>query len=63
MPSVSPAQAHLMSAIAHGWEPPASSGIHVPVSVAKEFHEADKAKAHAAHRKIAMSMSRRGMRR
>jgi hypothetical protein len=51
-----------MSAISHGWHPPASSGIHVPLKVAQEFHAADKAKAHAAHRKIAMAMSSRGMR-
>ncbi len=41
MPSVSPAQARLMAAIAHGWHPPASSGIHIPVKVAKEFNAAD----------------------
>jgi hypothetical protein len=32
-------QAHYMSAIAHGWKP---GGKQVPVSVAKEFHSADK---------------------
>ena len=41
MPSTSPKQARLMGAIAHGWKPPASSGIKVPVKVAKEFNEAD----------------------
>jgi hypothetical protein len=30
-----------MAAIAHGWKPPASSGIHIPVKVAKEFNKAD----------------------
>jgi hypothetical protein len=30
-----------MAAIAHGWHPPSSSGIHVPISVAKEFNQAD----------------------
>jgi hypothetical protein len=34
-----------MAAIAHGWVPPASSGIHIPVSVAKEFNAADEAVA------------------
>jgi hypothetical protein len=43
MPSKSPAQARLMAAVAHGWKPPASSGISVPVKVAKEFNKADAA--------------------
>jgi len=43
MPSKSPAQARLMAAVAHGWKPPKSSGIHVPVKVAKEFNAADAA--------------------
>jgi hypothetical protein len=51
MPSHSPAQKRTMAAIAHGWRPPAASGIHIPVSVAKEFNDADKsaslARAHA----------------
>ena len=42
MPSKSPAQRRTMAAIAHGWKPPASSGIDIPVSVAKEFNNADK---------------------
>jgi hypothetical protein len=33
-----------MAAIAHGWKPPASSGIDIPVKVAKEFNKADQAK-------------------
>ena len=44
MPSKSPAQARTMAAIAHGWKPPASSGIDIPVKVAKEFNQADKQK-------------------
>lgn len=28
-----------MAAVAHGWEPP---GRHIPRSVGREFHEADK---------------------
>lgn len=31
-----------MAAVAHGWRPPASSGIDIPVKVAKEFNKADK---------------------
>jgi hypothetical protein len=34
-----------MAAIAHGWHPPASSGIKIPTAVAKEFNKADVAKA------------------
>lgn len=30
-----------MAALAHGWQPPASSGIHVPLPVAVEFNQAD----------------------
>lgn len=41
MPSTSPAQAKLMSAIAHGWQPAGSNRL-PPLAVAKEFHEADK---------------------
>ncbi len=40
MPSKSPAQARLMAAVAHGWHPTQMKGP--PVSVAKEFNEADK---------------------
>lgn len=42
MPSRTKKQARLMGAIAHGWKPPAASGIDVPVGVAKEFNAADK---------------------
>lgn len=48
MPSKSPAQARTMAAAAHGWKPPAASGIHIPVKVAKEFNQADKARSAAA---------------
>jgi hypothetical protein len=41
-----------MAAIAHGWKPPASSGIRIPVKVAKEFNKADEAKAHAMSRAL-----------
>jgi len=47
MPSVSEAQAHLMAAVAHGWHKPGGGGP--PVSVAKEFHAADKAKGTWEH--------------
>lgn len=42
MPSKSAAQASLMRAVAHGWKMPGGGGP--PVSVAKEFVAADKAK-------------------
>jgi len=41
MPSKSPAQARLMAAVAHGWTP---DRAHVPLSVAQEFHKADRRK-------------------
>lgn len=40
MPSKTPAQARLMAAVAHGWHKPGGDGP--PVSVAKEFNQADK---------------------
>jgi hypothetical protein len=40
MPSTSPAQARLMAAVAHGWKPDNIKAP--PVSVAKEFNQADK---------------------
>ena len=46
MPSSSPAQEHLMAAVAHGWKPDKVKAP--PVKVAKEFNKADqlsKAKA------------------
>ena len=46
MPSTSRAQAHLMAAVAHGWQPP---GHHIDVGVAKEFHAADKRKGKWEH--------------
>jgi hypothetical protein len=39
MPSTTKKQAHYMSAIAHGWNPP---GKHPSKAVAEEFHNADK---------------------
>lgn len=42
MPSVSAKQAKLMSAIDHGWQPPASMKHAPSKAVAHEFHEADK---------------------
>ena len=40
MPSHSAKQAKVMSAIAHGWRP-TGKAANIPVSVAKEFHQAD----------------------
>jgi hypothetical protein len=43
MPSTSKKQERTMSAISHGWKPPAGSKVAgIPKTVAKEFHEADK---------------------
>jgi hypothetical protein len=44
MPSKTLKQKRTMAAIAHGWKPPASSGIDIPVTVAKEYNAADTAK-------------------
>lgn len=41
MPSHTPKQRRVMSAIAHGWKPKGSAAG-IPVKVAKEFHAADK---------------------
>jgi hypothetical protein len=41
MPSTSPAQKHLMAAVAHGWHKPGGGGP--SVAVAKEFNRADAA--------------------
>jgi hypothetical protein len=41
MPSVSAKQATLMKAVAHGWKP---DRVQVPLSVAMEFHQADRRK-------------------
>jgi hypothetical protein len=43
MPSTTPKQARLMAAVAHGWHKPGGGGP--PVSVAKEFNQADKGSA------------------
>jgi hypothetical protein len=45
MPSSTPKQARVMSAVAHGWKP---EGLNIPVSVAKEFHQADKGHKYGA---------------
>jgi hypothetical protein len=42
MPSSTPKQARFMAAVAHGWKP--DKGKAPPVSVAREFNQADKAK-------------------
>jgi hypothetical protein len=51
MPSSSPAQARLMAAAAH--DPKFAKRVGVPVSVAKDFNQADKGK------KLAEAMKRR----
>jgi len=43
MPSHSPKQAKVMSAIAHGWKPKGKAAG-IPVKVAKDFHQADAGK-------------------
>ena len=52
MPSSSLAQAKLMAALAHGWHPPKSSGIHVPLAVALEFNQIDKGTGIRNRRKV-----------
>lgn len=47
MPSTSPSQARLMAAAAHNPEFARKAGV--PVSVAQEFNQADKAKRLAHH--------------
>lgn len=42
MPSTSPAQAHLMAAVAHN--PTFAQKVGIPQSVGKEFNDADKRK-------------------
>ena len=54
MPSTSPAQAHLMAAVAHGWKKPGGGGP--PVAVAKEFNQADKGGA-MLHKGMAHAMA------
>ena len=49
MPSVSPAQKRTMAAVAHGWKP---DRIDIPVSVAKEFNQADKRKQTTLAKKL-----------
>jgi hypothetical protein len=51
MPSSSPAQARMMAAAAH--DPKFAKKVGVPVSVAKDFNQADKGK------KLAEAMKRR----
>lgn len=49
MPSKTPKQAKVMSAVAHGWKPKGSAAG-IPVKVAKEFHAADAGKKYG-HKK------------
>lgn len=52
MPSKSKAQAKLMRAAAHN--PRFAKKVGVPVSVAREFNDADMAKAHRKHKSKGM---------
>jgi hypothetical protein len=56
MPSVSPAQARLMAAVAHGWHKPGGGGP--SVAVAKEFNQADAAKHKERNAKLAKALTR-----
>lgn len=56
MPSVSPKQAKLMRAVAHGWNKPGGGGP--SVAVAKEFMHADEAKK-KGHRSRAQKADRK----
>lgn len=58
MPSVSPAQKRTMAAIAHGWKPSNSKLAKIPVSVAKEYNEADQKVS--ARKRIARAMEKHG---
>ncbi len=58
MPSQSPAQHRLMEAIAHGWKP-SGRAKNIPVSVAKEFADADEASGKYGKLKSAMSKGKR----
>jgi hypothetical protein len=50
MPSKTPKQAKLMSAVAHGWKPKGKAAD-LTVKVAKEFHAADKGKKYGPKKK------------
>lgn len=41
-------QRHLFSAVAHGWQPPASSGIHISQADAEKMHHEDVGKSYSA---------------
>lgn len=43
MPSSTPKQARVMSAISHGWRP-TGAAANIPVKVAEDFHRADAGK-------------------
>lgn len=61
MPSVSPAQAHLMQAVAHN--PKFAAKVGIPQRVGKDFAAADKAvgkvPASESHRRVAAALARR----
>lgn len=57
MPSTSAKQRRTMAAIAHGWKPDKEGVRDIPVSVAKEFNEADQRKA--KRERLVRAMTRR----
>jgi hypothetical protein len=59
MPSVSPAQAKLMRAAAHGWKKPGGGGP--SVAVGKEFMHADEAKSKGSRSKAQRADRKRDM--
>lgn len=56
MPSVSKPQEKTMAAIAHGWHPDNPELAKIPMGVAKDFNQADKAK-HARLRQAMMKVT------
>jgi hypothetical protein len=59
MPSTSPAQKHMMAALAHGWRPDDPKLARIPISVAKEYNAADQAKAKRTKLIMAVSGERK----
>lgn len=63
MPSTSPAQAHLMNAIAHGWHPPKDSKVaSIPLAVAQDYVAADQARRTAGSQKERVAKALMGKR-
>lgn len=47
-----------MAAVAHGWRPPKSSGVKIPVKVAKEFNAVDTRASHGGAMDMGKNRSR-----